>query len=263
MHPFAALVIRWLGQACFLLTTGAGAHLLIDPPGPQVGYHVAAHSLPADSVFVSHHHPDHDYVEAAQGKPEVIEPLTGPRDTESGSLSDGGEVYRYERLAAYHDNVRGAKRGPDTITVLSAGGLRVCHLGDLGQLALTPRQVQEIGRVDVLMIPVGGFFTIDGPQAAIIVGQLHPRVILPMHYGTPALNPGLRAKLAPPGAFLSAMRGKAGVVHVRYKLALLCFRLAVKIRTRSQQSRSQGKAGGIAQEVSSCKTEVPGEPVAR
>lgn len=90
----------------------------------------------------------------------------------------------------------------------------VYHLGDLGQLALTPAQVKAIGRIDILMIPVGGFFTIDGPQAAAIVAQLHPRVILPMHYATPALNPDLRSKLAPPVGFLAAMKGHAAIVSV-------------------------------------------------
>ncbi len=216
MHPLAAVVIRWLGQACFLLTTGGGAHLLIDPPNPSVGYHIAAHSIPADLVFVSHNHPDHDYVEAVHGMAEEWGPILAHGFSETGARTERHhEKVSYHRLAAYHDNVHGAKRGPDTITVLETGGLRVCHLGDLGQLALTPTQVKEIGKVDVLMIPVGGFFTIDGPQAAAIVGQLHPRVILPMHYRTAALNPDLRAKLSPPDAFLAAMRGKAAVVRVQ------------------------------------------------
>ncbi len=132
---------------------------------------------------------------------------------DSSQIHDGD--YYYARLSAYHDNVHGAKRGPDTITVIQTGGLNICHLGDLGQLALTPNQVRNIGHVDILMIPIGGFFTIDGPQAAAIVAQLHPRVILPMHYGTPALNPYLRSKLAPPAAFLTAMRGKAKIVSVK------------------------------------------------
>ena len=61
------LIIRWLGQACFLLSTLTGTHILIDPPNPQVGYHVAAHSIPAGVVFVSHEHPDHNYTDAARG----------------------------------------------------------------------------------------------------------------------------------------------------------------------------------------------------
>jgi len=206
------LIIRWLGQACFLLWTLTGPHLLIDPPNPQVGYHIAAHSIAADEVFVSHQHPDHDYVAAAKGSPVVTGPLYY-RIAEDYKTSVGGR-FDNERIFAYHDDVQGKKRGTDTILLLHEGGLRVCHLGDLGQTALTPKQVQEIGPVDVLMIPVGGFFTLDGAQAAAIVGQLRPRVILPMHYWTAALNPDLRAKLAPPDAFLAAMRGRADVVRV-------------------------------------------------
>lgn len=210
------LIIRWLGQACFLLWTLTGPHLLIDPPNPQVGYHIAAHSIAADEVFVSHEHPDHNYVAAAQGTPHDRFVLTGPLDPVTATDYKTSVAGRFdnERIFAYHDNVQGKQRGPDTITVMQEGGLRVCHLGDLGQFSLTPEQIKEIGRVDVLMIPVGGFFTIDGPQAAAVVGQLRPRVILPMHYRTAALNPDLRAKLAPPDAFLAAMKGKAAVVRV-------------------------------------------------
>lgn len=258
------LIIRWLGQACFILSTLAGPHalsgvrILIDPPAPMVGYPIAAHSIPAGVVFVSHDHPDHNYVEAARGtsgafgpggtpgtgRYNIIRPSANPTAQQFDVLADSfsprripiapapvpgwektGDVnaamegqkplmVSYERIFAYHDNVQGAKRGTDIITVCQTGGLRVCHLGDLGQLALTPTQVKEIGHVDILMIPVGGFFTIDGPQAAAIVRQLHPRVILPMHYQTPALNPDLRTKLAPPDSFIKAMQRQANIVHV-------------------------------------------------
>lgn len=223
------LILRWLGQACFLLTTLAGSHILIDPPHPAVGYHITAHSIPANVVFVSHEHPDHNYVEAAAAvggtPPKVIQPLplSQGSERENGTFSfahsgtkSGAEAdkFTFERISAYHDNNGGTQRGPDTITVIQTGGLRVCHLGDLGQLALTPSQIKAIGHVDVLMIPAGGFFTIDGPQAAAIVRQLHPRVILPMHYGTPALAPDLRTKLAPPDSFIRAMQGQAKVVHL-------------------------------------------------
>ena len=211
-------IIRWLGQACFLITTLAGTHILIDPPHPQVGYHIVAGTIPAQVVFVSHEHPDHNFVEAAMDNPTVVNPLSQP-GTANGKVStprgNKTEVINYQRIFAYHDNVQGKQRGADTITVVQTGGLRIVHLGDLGQLALTPEQIHEIGRVDVLMIPVGGFYTIDGTQAAAIAAQLHPRVIIPMHYGTPALSADLRTKLAPPDAFLTAMAGKANVVRIR------------------------------------------------
>ena len=234
MSP-VSIVIHWIGQACFLLTiphahvlttdgargntmihAGALARVLIDPPHPEVGYHITEHSIPADAVFVSHEHPDHNFVDAAQHPSLVVPPLTTPSPavvtTEATKNTIG---LRYKRIFAYHDNVHGALRGPDTITEIDADGLRIVHLGDLGELALTPSQVKAIGHVDILMIPVGGFYTIDGKQAAAIVGQLRPRVIIPMHYGTPALNPDLQKKLAPAMGFVTAMRGKAAVITVK------------------------------------------------
>jgi L-ascorbate metabolism protein UlaG (beta-lactamase superfamily) len=212
-------IFHWLGQACFLITTLAGSHILIDPPHPQVGYAISAHSIPADIVFVSHEHFDHNYVEAAQGQPKVVRGLTQPHPTivDKATFTHDGktDTIDYRRVFAYHDNDQGKERGPDAITVIETGGLRIAHLGDLGQLHLTSQQISDIGRVDVLMIPVGGFYTIDAKQAAEIVDELHPRIIIPMHYGTPKLNPDLRAKLAPVDAFLAAMKGKARIVHIR------------------------------------------------
>lgn len=219
-------IIRWLGQACFVITTLMGTRLLIDPPHPEVGYHITAHSIPANIVFVSHEHPDHNFVQAAsdvnQFPPRIIQPLPLSTDNieQNGTYSFGprgaeADKIPFHRISAYHDNVGGKLRGPDTITVIQTGGLRIVHMGDIGELALTAQQIKEIGRVDVLMIPVGGFYTVDGAQAAALVDELHPRVILPMHYGTPALNPDLRSKLASPRAFLTAMQGRAMVVRVR------------------------------------------------
>lgn len=221
-------VIRWLGQACFLIMTLGGAHVLIDPPGPAVGYRIAAHSVPADLVFVSHQHPDHNYVAAARptgrGPTKVIKPLAPPAPPSTDEYGDVNYSFGAPGLAAdrvqarqvfaFHDNARGKQRGPDTITVLDSGGLRIAHLGDIGQTTLTDDQIKAIGRVDVLMIPVGGFFTVDGAQAAALVAQLKPRVIIPMHYRTQVLSADLRSKLATRDAFLSAMQGKAQVVTI-------------------------------------------------
>lgn len=219
-------VIRWLGQACFLLLTLGGAHVLIDPPAPQIGYHTTARSIPADLVLVSHEHSDHNYIQAAaptkRAAPKIVSPLPlqplTPLHYKQGTYSFGAKALAadqvvFTRIPAYHDSVRGQERGQDTLTVIETGGLRIAHLGDIGELALTPEQVSALGRIDVLMIPVGGFFTVDGAQAAALVDQLHPRVIIPMHYRTQALTPQLKTKLAPVDAFLTAMRGKANVVH--------------------------------------------------
>lgn len=221
-------IIRWLGQACFLLMTLGGAHVLIDPPAPAIGYHVAARSIPADLVLVSHEHSDHNFVQAAaptpRAAPEIVQPLAlqalNPLHYKQGTYSYGaGQLAAdrvvFTRIPAFHDNVQGQERGPDTVTLIETGGLRIAHMGDIGELQLTAEQINALGRVDVLMLPVGGFFTVDGTQAAALVAQLHPRVIIPMHYRTQALTPQLKTKLAPVDVFLLAMRGKANVVHAK------------------------------------------------
>jgi L-ascorbate metabolism protein UlaG (beta-lactamase superfamily) len=192
------------------------ASVLIDPPHPEVGYPIKEGSVPAEIVFVSHEHPDHNWDAAAQNPHKLVAPLTKP-GYESGKYTypgeDPAEGLSFQRIFSYHDNEQGTLRGTNTITVFSSNGLRICHLGDLGQLKLTPKQLELIGHVDILMIPVGGYYTIDGKQAVAIVEQLRPRVILPMHYRTPALNADLQSKLHPLDEFLSAMKGKAQVIN--------------------------------------------------
>lgn len=210
-------VIRWIGQACFLITTLSGMQVLIDPPHPEVGYAISADSIPASIVFVSHEHSDHNFVEAAKDHPTIVQPLKAPGELQGVYQHDSNGVtdtIRWERVFAYHDNEHGRIRGPDTITLMQIDGLRICHLGDLGQHALTSEQLHAIGRVDVLMIPVGGFFTIDARQAVPIIDQLHPRVIIPMHYRTPAVNAMLQARLHPIAEFEEAMAGHARIVPV-------------------------------------------------
>lgn len=211
-------VVRWIGQACFVITTLSGMQVLIDPPHPEVGYQISANSIPANIVFVSHEHSDHNFVEAAKGRPTVVQPLTAPGEIQGVYEHDADGVtdtLRWVRIFAYHDNDHGRIRGPDTITAMQIDGLRICHLGDLGQHELTPEQVHAIGRVDVLMIPVGGYFTIDARQAVPIIDQLHPRVIIPMHYRTPAVNALLQARLHPITEFEQAMAAHARIVPVR------------------------------------------------
>ncbi|HEX5323056.1 MAG TPA: MBL fold metallo-hydrolase [Capsulimonadaceae bacterium] len=210
-------VIRWIGQACFLITTLSGMHVLIDPPHPEVGYKISANSIPANIVFVSHEHSDHNFVEAAQGKPQIVQPLTAPgaeHGTYKSNTNGIPDGVAYTRIFSYHDNDHGKERGTNTITVIQVDGLRICHMGDIGQLSLTADQLRSIGKVDVLMIPVGGFFTVDAHQALAIIDQLHPRVIIPMHYLTPALGPFLQNKLHPVSEFEKAIAGHAKVVHL-------------------------------------------------
>jgi L-ascorbate metabolism protein UlaG (beta-lactamase superfamily) len=190
--------IRWFGQSAFLLS---GEHtVLIDPFG-AVGERLAARGVEfryppiegvtADLVLVTHEHADHNGVEVCGGDPVVL------RSTAGRLESPLGEVLA---IASEHDRVAGTERGPNTIFCFSLDGLRVCHLGDFGQPALRPEQRQAVCEVDVLFVPVGGGPTIDGSVAAELVRELAPRLVVPMHYRTPAVN-----FLEPPGAFLDAL----------------------------------------------------------
>lgn len=189
------LELTWWGQSMFVLTSPDGTRILTDPYG-DIGYRVpAAEELAADIVTVSHEHPDHNNV-ALAGDAPVLRGLT-----EDGRFSeideDTGDM-RIFSVQSLHDNVEGAERGRNQIVVFQSTYITVVHLGDLGQLELTHEQIDDIGDVDVLLIPVGGVFTIDAAAATNIVAQLAPRVVIPMHYSTQELG----IDLEPVDAFL-------------------------------------------------------------
>ncbi len=166
--------IRWFGHACFLCE-GSGVRLLTDPFSKEVGYPFPRAEV--DLVTVSHDHYDHNAVEELPGRPAVIR--------EPGRHAVKG--IQVEGFPVFHDEVKGAKRGKNLIFVWEMDGVRVCHLGDLGHL-LEPDTVAALGKIDILMVPVGGIFTIDADGARKVVEQLAPRVVIPMHYKTPALT---------------------------------------------------------------------------
>jgi L-ascorbate metabolism protein UlaG (beta-lactamase superfamily) len=101
-----------------------------------------------------------------------------------GEFNYGG--IKIKGIASFHDETQGSERGTNNIYTYTVNKIRICHLGDLGHL-LTEEEIEAIGRVDVLMIPVGGFYTIGSENAAKVVGQLNPKVVIPMHYKTDAL----------------------------------------------------------------------------
>ena len=135
----------------------------------------------ADIVVVSHGHYDHNNIKAISGAPFIID---GPGEYEIKGVSIKG-------LVGFHDQKQGEERGLDTIYLIELDDLRICHLGDLGQPRLTDEQIEEIGEVDILLIPVGGVYTIDARQAVEIAEQLEPSLIIPMHYKIPGLKIGL------------------------------------------------------------------------
>lgn len=165
--------VMWYGHAAFLITTGQGVKIITDPYKPGGGILYKAIPDEADIVTVSHEHSDHNYVEGLPGTPTVIK--------EAGKHEIKGIVV--EGFLAYHDASHGTERGHNTIFTFDADGIRVCHLGDLGHV-LNDQEVQQIGHVDVLLIPVGGFFTIDPEEATTVAYQLRPKLIFPMHVRT-------------------------------------------------------------------------------
>ncbi|MEW6425774.1 MAG: MBL fold metallo-hydrolase [Bacillota bacterium] len=165
--------ISWLGHACFLIETTK--KILTDPFDRQLGYPVP--KAAADLVTVSHQHFDHNAVRAIPGKPQIIQ--------SAGEHSVNG--VKITGIRTFHDQNRGAQRGENIIFVIEAEEIRVCHLGDLGH-TLGQSTRAEIGKVDVLLVPVGGYYTINAAEAKEVVEQLNPGYAVPMHYKTKYLN---------------------------------------------------------------------------
>ena len=164
------LHLEYFGHACFLLHLG-GRKVLLDPYSPEIGYKWP--QRPADLVLVSHEHEDHNYVAGVSGRTQV---LRGCAPRQFGEL-------RIHGVLAHH----GGSAMPLSLFCLRHGqGPAICHLADLGQ-SLTQEQVDEIGNCEVLLIPVGGCFTLDAASAVQVVRQLAPKVVIPMHYRTPFL----------------------------------------------------------------------------
>jgi L-ascorbate metabolism protein UlaG (beta-lactamase superfamily) len=163
--------IKWLGHAAFLITADDGTRIITDPYETGRGLNYGQLSETADIVTVSHEHGDHNNTAAVKGNPRVV------RDT--------AEVkgIQFKAIPTAHDNSGGSERGANTVFCFQVDGVRVVHLGDLGHL-LTDTQVVDIGKVHVLLVPIGGIFTVDARAAQEVCDQLRPRVIIPMHYKT-------------------------------------------------------------------------------
>ena len=192
--------ITWLGHSCFRIR-GSRTTIITDPYPPDLGYSLGKPT--ARIVTVSHQHSGHSYVQGVGGEPRLV---TSPGEYEIGGVLIMG-------IATFHDREKGKKRGKNTVYLIEADEISVCHLGDLGHV-LPTEQVEELGNVDVLLLPVGGVSTINASMAVEVVRQLEPRVVIPMHYKTEALT----RELEPVERFLKEM----GVEQVdsRPKLSL-------------------------------------------
>jgi L-ascorbate metabolism protein UlaG (beta-lactamase superfamily) len=190
--------VQWYGQSAFRLN-GADASVFIDPFGSMEGLGARGLSfdyppiedVTADLVLVTHEHRDHNGVEAIGGDPVVLRATAGTHESPVGDVV---------AVASEHDAAAGTQRGPNAIFRFELDGIRVAHLGDLGQGALRDEQAEAIGSVDLLFVPVGGGPTIGAEQARAIVDRLAPRWVVPMHYRTPRVD-----FLEGPEAFLERM----------------------------------------------------------
>lgn len=174
--------LSWFGQATFLMKTGDGVKVLMDPVNPGMIKVEIPDTI--DLVTVSHEHGDHNYVELVKGNPVVIHGLAGNDYADVDRVVKGIHV---RTVGSFHDKLEGGQRGKNAVFIFELPGLNVVHLGDLGHV-LSDSQVTAIGKTDILMIPVGAGPTIDLQGALEVIRQLKPKVVIPMHY-TPADTP--------------------------------------------------------------------------
>jgi len=203
--------IKWLGHACFLVK-GEKVKILIDPYNDTVGYPIVNHKV--DILTMSHDHGDHCDSSWVEFEEQICIPDT--------FHFQGVEI---KGFASYHDDANGEKRGDNVIFEFVVDGVTICHLGDLGHI-LSDKLVARLGSPDVLMIPVGGNYTIDAKMAKKVVEQLSPKLTIPMHYKTDICN----ATVSSADEFMELMGGEylkgnsveitdstAGVMALNYK----------------------------------------------
>ncbi|UCG82794.1 MAG: MBL fold metallo-hydrolase [Dehalococcoidia bacterium] len=164
--------IKWLGHSSFLITAGNGTRIIADPFGDYPGLSYNPIRETSEVVIISHDHGDHKGAKI-KGDHKVV---TGAGRKEIAGIEIDG-------LNSYHDTSKGSERGANTVFCVTVDGMRICHMGDLGH-DLSESEIAGIGRVDILMIPVGGFYTIDAGTASAICDRIRPRVVFPMHYRT-------------------------------------------------------------------------------
>ncbi len=213
----ASMTLAWLGQSTFVMSTSTGLKALLDPTNPGAFKPAPVDGL--DLITVTHEHPDHNYIKLATGSPEVIRGLAAG---EVAKIDRTVKGVRIRTVAAFHDAQQGAQRGKNAIFVFETPGIRLVHLGDLGH-TLDAQQLSAIGPADVVLIPVGGNFTIDAKTAFEVAGQLKPRVIVPMHAGIPGAAGGFR--LATVDDFLKVLDPATKVVQAGHTMTLAAGKL--------------------------------------
>ena len=184
--------VKWLGHASFMITAETGIKILTAPYEWRDTLNYGEINESADIVTVSHEHTDHNNVAAVGGNPEAVKGAAKAKGIE------------FKGIPTYHDAAGGSERGNNIIFCFEVDGMMVCHLGDLGH-PLGDKEVAEVGKVDILLVPVGGNYTIDARVATEVGSKLAPKVIMPMHYRND------RCSSFPVAGVDDFLQGKAGV----------------------------------------------------
>jgi L-ascorbate metabolism protein UlaG (beta-lactamase superfamily) len=190
------MTITLIGHACFKII-GRDATIVTDPFEKKIG--LTPPRMAADIVTISHEHFDHNNRSTVSGEPFIID---SPGEYDVKGVAIRG-------IPSFHDRKEGAERGTNTLYHITIDGVRIAHLGDLGQAHLSDEQLDALDEVDVLCIPVGGVYTIDAEDATKITSQIEPKIVIPMHYAIPSLS----VKLEKVDTFLKEMGVKAEPVE--------------------------------------------------
>lgn len=165
------MTITWFGHSCFRIEAKEGS-VLIDPFSKEIG--LRPPKIKEDILLLTHKHYDHAGLTNVGEETFMI---SGPGEYERKGFHIRG-------IQSYHDKVQGTERGLNTIYTITAEDVTICHLGDFGEEKLSDKQLDDIGEVDILIIPVGGTSTINAKEAVAVVSQIEPKIIVPMHYKT-------------------------------------------------------------------------------
>ena len=177
--------IIWHGQSCFKIITSprknSQVNIVIDPFDEGIGLKVP--KLEADILLITHSHRDHNNIKAVGAPTSASLPflISSPGEYEIKEVFIQG-------IPSFHDNCQGKERGENTIYTIETEEMKICHLGDFGQKELTSEQLEKIGEIDILMIPLGGIYTISAKEAIKVMSQIEPKITIPMHYQIPKLK---------------------------------------------------------------------------
>ncbi len=211
--------VRYLGHSAFWIASSKGSSVVVDPYSQRIPYELPP--LEPDVVLVSHEHHDHNAYYRFTNDPMLVKRSHDFAAETELNIQRTGETLTFYGIPSFHDDQEGRRRGPNTIWHWFWEGVHFVHLGDIGHL-LTEEQLQTLGKVDVAFVPVGGKETLDPTAASLLVSQLDPRIVFPMHYLTPELGEGPLCEY-PLEAFIEKMGNveDAATMAVDIELALL------------------------------------------